>query len=175
MNAKRKPQTQPRTALDGRSVADAESTPTVREYKNSRFAGEMLVAAELSRLGYEVALGNVGSHNTKSFDMTAVCPLTGHAVSISVKALKSPNNFMIDPEKILPASTYVFVMTGAAGQQPQFYVIGGAALVADQSHFFGSYGRDYHPKHGRGIAQKILAPFLNKWDLLERSSVKAPK
>jgi hypothetical protein len=33
----------------------------------------MLVAAELSRLGYEVMLGNIGSHNTKAFDMTAVC------------------------------------------------------------------------------------------------------
>jgi hypothetical protein len=43
----------------------------------------MLVAAELSRLGFEVMLGNVGSHNTKAFDMTAVCPNTGRATSIS--------------------------------------------------------------------------------------------
>ena len=32
--------------------------------RNSAFAGEMLVAAELSRLGYEVLLGNVGTRRT---------------------------------------------------------------------------------------------------------------
>ena len=79
----------------------------VRVYRNSRFAGEMLVAAELSRRGFEVMLGNVGSHNTKSFDMTAVCPVTGFATSISVKSLKSPNVVLIDPEDILPESTDV--------------------------------------------------------------------
>lgn len=69
-----------------------------RVYTNSRFAGEMLVAAELSRLGYEVMLGNIGSHNTKLFDMIAACPLSGKALSISVKSLKADNAFLLDPD-----------------------------------------------------------------------------
>jgi hypothetical protein len=134
-----------------------------RTYKNSRFAGEMLVAAELSRLGYEITLGNVGSHNTRSFDMTATCPATGHAVSISVKSLKGPNSFLIDPDKVLPEAVYVFVITGAAGQQPKFYVIKGTNLLAKEKQLFGKWGRTYTPKHGRGIGHKALLPYLDNW------------
>jgi hypothetical protein len=142
-----------------------------RVFKNSRFAGEMLVAAELSRLGYEVMLGNVGSHNTKSFDMTAVCPETGHATSISVKSLKGPNAFLIDPTRILPEATYVFVITGKAGQQPRFFVVRGSELLAGEKRFFGNYGREYHGKngstHGRGIAYTALKSYLDNWIALE--------
>jgi hypothetical protein len=137
-----------------------------RVYRNSRFAGEMLVAAELSRLGFEVMLGNVGSHNTKAFDMTAVCPNTGRATSISVKALKSSNAFLVDPESILPDSIYVFVITGTAGEQPRFHIIPGSALLAAEDRFFGKYGRAYKTKHGRGIGHKALLPYLNNWAVL---------
>jgi hypothetical protein len=140
-----------------------------RVYRNSRFAGEMLVAAELSRLGFEVMLGNVGSHNTKSFDMTAVDPDTGRATSISVKALKTSNAFLINPESLLPDSIYVFVITGPAGHQPRFHIIRGSSLLANEKHFFGKYGRTYKTKHGRGIGHKVLAPYLNKWAILESS------
>jgi hypothetical protein len=44
-----------------------------RTYKNSSFAGEMLVAAELSRLGYEILLGNVGTKKTVGVDLAALC------------------------------------------------------------------------------------------------------
>jgi hypothetical protein len=84
----------------------------------------------------------VGSHDTRAFDVTAVCPVTGHAVSISVRALKSPNAFLIDPEKVLLDATYVFVITGSAGQQPKFHVIRGVDLPADEKRFFGNYGRN---------------------------------
>lgn len=135
-------------------------------YKNSRFAGEMLVAAELARLGYEVMLGNVGSHHTKAFDMAAVSPLTGRAISISVKALKSPNPFFLDPETVLRRSVYVFVITGAAGEQPKFYVVRGAQLLAEEKRFFGKWGRRYLPKSGRGIQHKTLAPYVENWKAL---------
>jgi hypothetical protein len=138
-----------------------------RTYQNSRFAGEMLVAAELSRLGYEVMLGNIGSHNTKKFDMTAVCPTSGRAVSVSVKSLKGPNAFLIDPASILSDSIYVFVITGPAGAAPKFHVIRGTELLAQEDKFFGKYGRDYNKKHGKGIAHKILAPYVDNWAALE--------
>lgn len=138
-----------------------------RPYKNSRFAGEMLVAAELARLGYEVTLGNVGSYNTRSFDMTAVCPSTGHSTSISVKSLKGPNAFLIDPETVLPDTVYVFVITGESGEMPKFHVLRGRELIANEEQLFGKYGRTYKTKHGRGIGYKMLAPYLDNWAALE--------
>lgn len=144
----------------------------MREYKNSRFAGEMLVAAELSRLGFEVTLGNIGSHNTRTFDMAAVCPLSGQAVSISVKSLKKPNPFLIDPETILPNIVYVFVITGSAGEKPIFFVIRGAELLAEETRFFGKYGRTYKTRsgssHGRGIGYKELGAYVDNWAVLEQ-------
>ena len=143
----------------------------MRVYQNSRFAGEMLVAAELSRLGYEVTLGNIGSHNTKTFDMAAVCPVSGRAVSISIKSLKKANPFLIDPESILPDVIYVFVITGSAGEKPTFYVIKGAELLSDEARFFGKYGRDYTAKggtkHGRGIGHKQLTQYVDNWKVLD--------
>jgi hypothetical protein len=127
----------------------------------------MLVAAELARLGYEVLLGNVGSHNTKGIDMTASCPLTGHAASISVKSLKGPNAFLIDPKKILSKAVYVFVITGIAGQLPQFFVIRGADLLKEEDRYFGKWGRRYEPKHGRGIVHKMLHAHANDWAVLD--------
>lgn len=49
----------------------------IRKCKNSGFAGEMLVAAELSRLGYEVLLGNFGTNKTLGVDLAAANPETG--------------------------------------------------------------------------------------------------
>jgi hypothetical protein len=89
-----------------------------RPYKNSGFAGEMLVAAELSRLGYEVLLGNVGTKRTVGVDFAALDPDTGRTTPISVKSLKGRNNFLIDPEEIRREAVYVFVVTNAAGCQP---------------------------------------------------------
>jgi hypothetical protein len=140
-----------------------------RVYRNSRFAGEMLVAAELSRLGYEVMLGNVGRHNTKRFDMTAACPETGHSATISVKALKARNVFLIDPEDVLPEVVYVFVITGPAGAQPLFHLIRGAELLAEEERFFGKYGRAYKTKHGRGIGYKDLDHYRGNWKVLEEA------
>lgn len=140
-----------------------------REYKNSRFAGEMLVAAELSRLGYEVTLGNIGKHNTKSVDMTAACPVTGRSTGVSVKSLKGPNAFIIDPETVLAEAVYVLVITGPAGATPVFHVIRGAEMLANEARLFGKYGRSYRPKHGRGIRSKSLHNYVSNWAALERN------
>ncbi len=145
----------------------------MRTYQNSRFAGEMLVAAELSRLGYEVTLGNIGSHNTKTFDMAAVCPVSGRAASISIKSLKKANSFLVDPEAILPEVVYVFVITGSAGEKPTFHVIRGAELLENESRFFGKFGRNYTAaggtKHGRGIGHKQLASYVDNWKVLDEN------
>jgi len=79
--------------------------------KSSRFAGELLVAAELTRLGLNVSLHNAMGFSTPAFDMTATTD-NGDSVPIQVKALKGPNAFLIDPERIKAKVAYVFVVVG---------------------------------------------------------------
>ena len=112
---------------------------------------EMLVAAELSRLGFEVMLGNVGGHNSEGYDLAAACPVTGVIAGISVKSLKAENPFFLNPEKVVPKAVYVFVITGPAGQLPQFFVIRGENLLADEPRFWGKYGRNYEPASANGV------------------------
>lgn len=123
----------------------------LRKYKNSGFAGEMLVAAELSRLGYEVLLGNVGTKKTIGVDLAAVMPESGKTVSISVKSLKKKNAFLIDPEKVRKDTIYVFVITNNAGERPDFFVLRRVTLLSNEENIWGKWGRGYSPKHGRGI------------------------
>lgn len=137
-------------------------------YKNSGFAGEMLVAAELSRLGYEVLLGNVGTKKTIGIDLAAVNPETGKTLSISVKSLKSINDFIIDPEKVCPDSIYVFVITNSVGEKPEFFVARGSILLAQEEHLWGKWGRSYHPAGRRSITAKKLESWRGKWEDLEK-------
>lgn len=139
----------------------------MNEYKNSGFAGEMLVAAELSRLGYEVLLGNVGTKKTIGVDLAAVDPVTSRTISISVKSLKKPNAFLIDPEKVRSNAVYVFVVTNHAGEKPDFFVISGKLLFANETELWKKWGREYMPKHGRGIYSKSLIKWKDNWNALE--------
>ncbi|MHC1707426.1 MAG: hypothetical protein AB9842_07880 [Bacteroidales bacterium] len=136
-------------------------------YRNSGFAGEMLVAAELSRLGYEVLLGNVGTKKTVGVDLAAVNPETGKTISISVKSLKKINPFIIDPEKVHEDSVYVFVITNSAGEKPEFFIIKGSLLLSNELVLWGKWGRNYTPKHGRGIIGKNLNPWRDNWAACE--------
>lgn len=139
----------------------------IRVYKNSGFAGEMLVAAELSRLGYEVLLGNVGTKKTIGVDLAAVIPESGKTISISVKSLKKKNAFLIDPDIVRRDSVYVFVITNYAGEQPEFFVVRGKALLSNEMDIWGKWGRDYLPKHGRGIYVNKLEQWRGTWDVID--------
>ncbi len=139
----------------------------MRKYKNSGFAGEMLVAAELSRLGYEVLLGNVGTKKTIGVDLAAVIPESGKTVSISVKSLKKKNAFLIDPEKVRKDSVYVFIITNNAGEKPDFFVLRGVTLLSYEKNIWGKWGRGYLPKHGRGIYVNNLEQWREKWGVID--------
>lgn len=139
----------------------------IRVYKNSGFAGEMLVAAELSRLGYEVLLGNIGTKKTIGVDLAAVMPESGKTISISVKSLKKKNAFLIDPDMVRKDSVYVFVITNYAGEQPEFFVVRGEMLLTNEMDIWGKWGRDYLPKHGRGIYVNKLEQWRGKWEFVD--------
>ncbi len=127
----------------------------------------MLVAAELSRLGYEVLLGNVGTKKTIGVDLAAVNPETGYTTSISVKSLKKKNAFLIDPEKVRKGSVYVFVITNSAGEKPEFFAVSGATLLVNEEEIWGKWGRDYSPVHGRGIYVSKIEQWRDNWKSIE--------
>jgi hypothetical protein len=135
-------------------------------YRNSGFAGEMLAAAELARLGYEVLLGNVGSHRTTGVDLAAVDPDTGTTTAVSVKSLKSENSFLIDPVRVRHDAVYVFVVTHAAGHLPTFYVVRGATLLDNEERVWGNYGREYEPAGMRAVYPSALAEWQNNWSAI---------
>ncbi|MBI2900541.1 MAG: hypothetical protein HYY17_10165 [Planctomycetes bacterium] len=138
-----------------------------RSYKNSGFAGEMLVAAELSRLGYEVLLGNVGTKRTVGVDLAAVDPVTGRTVSVSVKSVREPGAFRIDPEHVCPRAVYVFVITHEAGQSPEFFVVRGEWLLDNDKEMWGKWGKAYEHPTRRGVRPKRLEMWRNKWDVID--------
>lgn len=139
----------------------------IRKYRNSGFAGEMLVAAELSRLGYEVLLGNIGTKKTIGVDLAAVMPESGKTISVSVKSIKGKNVFLIDPEMVRNDSVYVFVITNQAGVKPEFFVIRGRTLLSEERDIWGKWGRDYLPKHARGVYINKLEPWREKWEVID--------
>jgi hypothetical protein len=133
---------------------------------NSRFAGELLVAAELTRLGLFVSLNNSFGTNTPKFDLHA-SNAEGKSVTIQVKALKADNSFIIDPEKVEPRIIYVFVVVGEANTMPKFWVISGGELLKVEKELFGKWGRTYPKKHGRGFQSKrIPSDWCNAWSNL---------
>ena len=134
--------------------------------KNSRFAGELLVAAELTRLGLSVALHNTFGTNTQDFDLS-VANADGDSIQVQVKALKGPNAFLIDPENIKAKVAYVFVIVGEAGTLPKFFVARGAELLRREKELFGKWGREYPKNHGRGFQSSRMPPeWINGWNAM---------
>ncbi len=119
--------------------------------KTARYAGELLVAAELARLGFVVSIHNTFGVNTPGFDLSAATEDGDRTVQIQVKALKGPNAFLINPEKIKKDAGYVFVVVGEAGTLPAFYVAMGHQVLAIEKVLFGKWGRNYPKAHGRGF------------------------
>lgn len=138
-----------------------------RAYKNSRFAGEMLVGAELARLGYQVMLGNVGGHHTERYDMAAADLDTDQIVGISVKSLKAKGIFLIDPEKVTDRAIYVFVITGKVSTLPHFFIVRGHELLAHEEEYWGKWGRQCPTKGARGIPWKKLDRYRERWESLQ--------
>ena len=146
-----------------------DSVAMARTYRNSAFAGEMLVAAELSRLGYEVLLGNVGTKRTVGVDLAAVDPETGKTIAISGKSLKKRNAFLLDPERVRSEAVYVLVVTNAAGELPEFFVVRGTTLLANEERLWGKWGRTYKHRHGRGISHTRLGiEWRDNWSAIDK-------
>src|SRR5215813_13778391 len=132
--------------------------------QKSGLAGEFFVAAELLKRGLQTSL-TLG--NAKSIDLFAIND-KGTRFTIQVKALRSPNYFLIDLERVQDACYYVFVVLNKPDVPPDYYIVPGCDLRSDPSKF-GKWFADYkkmpgiHPKTSQSIA--TTGKFLSRnWE-----------
>ena len=112
-------------------VPSALSEPLINLFKacfrqradgqKSGLAGEFFVAAELLKRGLQTSL-TLG--NAKSIDLFAIND-QGTRFTIQVKALRSPNYFLIDLERVQDACYYVFVVLNKPDISPDYYIVPG--------------------------------------------------
>jgi hypothetical protein len=95
--------------------------------QKSGLAGEFFVAAELLKRGLQTSL-TLG--NAKSIDLFAIND-KGTRFTIQVKALRSPNYFLIDLERVQDACYYVFVVLNKPDVPPDYYIVPGCDLRSD--------------------------------------------
>jgi hypothetical protein len=120
------------------------------------------VAAELLKRGLQTSL-TLG--NAKSIDLFAIND-QGTRFTIQVKALRSPNYFLIDLERVQDACYYVFVVLNKPDVPPDYYIVPGCDLRSDHSKF-GKWFADY--KKMPGIHPKGLAEYRNNWKVFDSS------
>ena len=88
--------------------------------QKSGLAGEFFVAAELLKRGLQTSL-TLG--NAKSIDLFAIND-KGMSFTIQVKALRMPNYFLIDLERVQNACYYVFVVLNKPDVPPDLHRAG---------------------------------------------------
>jgi hypothetical protein len=84
--------------------------------QTSGLAGEFFVAAELLKRGLQTSL-TFG--NAKSIDLFAIND-KDTSFTIQVKALRSPNYFLINLERVQDACHYVFVVLNKPNVPPDY-------------------------------------------------------
>jgi hypothetical protein len=128
--------------------------------QKSGLAGEFFVAAELLKRGLQTSL-TLG--NAKSIDLFAINDQDTR-FTIQVKALRSPNYFLIDLERVQDACYYVFVVLNKPDVSPDYYIVPGCDLRSDPSKF-GKWFADY--KKMPGIHPKDLTEYRNNWKVFD--------
>ena len=130
--------------------------------QKSGLAGEFFVAAELLKRGLQTSL-TLG--NAKSIDLFAIND-KGTRFTIQVKALRSPNYFLIDLERVQDACYYVFVVLNKPDVSPDYYIVPGCDLRADPAKF-GKWFADY--KRCRGFTRKTSPSIATTGKFLTRN------
>ena len=120
-------------------------TPSVDPPKRARadgqlsgLAGELFVAAELLKRGFQTS---ITFGNAKAIDLLVHNPRISHTFTVQVKALRSPNFFLIGHNSVRPTDIYVFVLLNKPGSAVKYYVVPGALLASEPARF-GKYFLD---------------------------------
>ena len=137
----------------------------MNQQQKTGMAGELLVAAQLFRRGFDVALTFT---NTKAVDIFAFNPRNDRTYAVQVKTLRKTNCFPIRYEAIRKDHVYIFVLLRDLAEREQYFIASGTVLRADRDKYFGS---SY--KH-----EQVIMPAINigplrrehteKWEVLEK-------
>lgn len=125
----------------------------------SGLAGELFVAAELLKRGLQTS---ITFGNAKAIDLLVHNPSIGRTFTVQVKALRSPNFFLIGHKSVRSSDIYVFVLLNKPDSAVNYYVVPGPVL-ANEPGRFGKYFLDIKMP---GIHSKILQSmpeFVNGW------------
>jgi len=145
-------------------------------------AGEYLVAAELSLLGW---LATVTIKNAPRFDILAQIPERGFAIAIQTKTASQGNHFQLGKACEQPPKGtnewYVFVQIQGEKQRARFYVIPtlvvSGGVYAQHRQWLAETGRGGKPHKDnpmRTILPARVAGYEDRWDLLQAPADTAP-
>jgi len=133
-------------------------------------AGELFVAAELLKRGLQTS---ITFGNAKAIDLLVHNPAIQHTFTVQVKALRSPNFFLIGHKTVRASDMYVFVLLNKPDTAVRYYVVPGAILAAEP----GRFGKFFLDNKMPGIHTKLLESmpeFVNGWHHFDNPSLANP-
>src|SRR5688572_30705610 len=94
----------------------------------SALAGELFVAAELLKRGYQTS---ITFGNAKAIDLLVHNPKIDRTFTVQVKTLRSPNYFLLGHASIRKSDMYVFVLLNKPDETVRYFVVPGSVLAGE--------------------------------------------
>lgn len=135
--------------------------PAPSDNQVTGMAGEFLVVGQLFKRGIQASL-TLG--NAKSVDVLAYNAQTNRQFAVSVKTLRRPNCFPLDPAAVRASHIYVFVVLNSPGDAEEYFVVSGRTLLRDLRGLFGS-SLDYTARWA--VNRGPLKPHRDRWDVFD--------
>ena len=130
--------------------------------QKSGLAGELFVAAELLKRGYQVS---VTFGNAKSIDLFAYNEKKEKTFNIQVKTLRKSNAYILNITNVNKAHIYVFVLLNDIGKEVEYYIISGKTIIKKEYDLFGPKGGS---SYFAGITMGRIKPYKDKWQEFEK-------
>ena len=136
----------------------------------SGLAGELFVAAELLKRGFQTS---ITFGNAKAVDLLVHNPQIDHTFTVQVKALRAPNYFLIGHRAVRPKEIYVFVLLNKPGVAVRYFVVPGAILAAEPSRF-GKYFLDVKMPGIHSRTLENMPEFVDGWHCFDNATLANP-
>ena len=131
---------------------------------STQWTAQFLVAAELSRQGYEVSF-TMGS-NTPVADLMVGSPTTGELFWVDVKGQKGKSGWIVRSKNPRRGLFYILTFCGTDRRKDRFFI-----LSQRQAERLSKQHRIDHPKAkglGGGFNFNAALKHEDKWDVLPR-------